>query len=203
MCLLRSFGFGKQQSTYDAACLLLALVEHDAFGNHDWILELSDQLKGWQANGAWGYPAGRDLSNTQFGALGLWAASRAGVKVDASVWEDLALAVLEHEGRKGGFSYGYEAPTPTASMTAAGLGTLALCEFQLTLLGELEKFVPLSSKRFSKVASDVDALHATLQGLAGEIVHVTALKPQRGSFVVLTSDVTIGAEGIGQLLLKR
>ena len=138
LCLLRSFGFGKQQSTYDAACLLLALVEHDAFGNHDWILELSDQLKGWQANGAWGYPAGRDLSNTQFGALGLWAASRAGVKVDASVWEDLALAVLEHEGRKGGFSYGYEAPTPTASMTAAGLGTLALCEFQLTLLGELD-----------------------------------------------------------------
>ena len=62
-----------------------------------------------------------------------------------------------------------------------------------TLLDELDKFVPLSSKRFSNVRSvlhdmGVGSLKARLRGRAGEVVHVTALKPSNGSFTVVTSD---------------
>ena len=73
---------------------------------------------------------------------------------------------------------------------------------QITLLGELDKFVPLSSQRFSGLeTSSGGGLSATLRGKAGEVVHVTALRPMQGPprWVVVCLNVTIGAGGIGQL----
>ena len=73
-----------------------------------------------------------------------------------------------------------------------------LMQGAFTLLGELDKFVPLSSKRFSAVESTLESLTATLSGKPGEIVHLTALKPQSDSWVVATADVKIGLDGHGQ-----
>jgi hypothetical protein len=70
---------------------------------------------------------------------------------------------------------------------------------QVTLLGELDKFVPLSGKRFSDVISSADGLLATVTGQPGEVVHVTALRPKDESWVVEYTDITIGANGTGQL----
>ena len=61
----------------------------------------------------------------------------------------------------------------------------------VTLLGELDKFVPLSSQRFSDVKNDLISidgnarLQATVTGQPGEVVHVTALQPRGDSWVVL------------------
>ena len=73
---------------------------------------------------------------------------------------------------------------------------------QITLLGELDKFVPLSSQRFSGLeTSSGGGLSATLIGKAGEVVHVTALRPMEGPprWVVVCLNVTIGGGGTGQL----
>ena len=91
-----------------------------------------------------------------------------------------------------------------------------------TLLGELDKFVPLSAARFSDVASGAaGALRATLHGKPGEVVHLlfatmttmtraaaaetaTATAPPlsgsttgntASSFVCKGVDVTVGAQG--------
>ena len=88
----------------------------------------------------------------------------------------------------------------TATLLQSGSGTV-------TLLGELDKFVPLSNQRFSDVKSDlidVDGnarLQATVVGQPGEVVHVTALQPRGNSWVVLCANVTVGSDGTGQLKL--
>ena len=106
--------------TYDAACVLLALSAHDPIGHRLWIGELARALISWQEKGGeWGYPGLiLDLSNTQYAALGLWVAARAGVEIEASVWERLARATLRYRGEKGGFSYGAGGVAATGSMTS-------------------------------------------------------------------------------------
>ena len=53
-------------------------------------------------------------------------------------------------------------------------------ETGVTLLGELDKFVPLSAKRFSNAtvtgAGAASQVRTTLTGAPGEVVHVTALR---------------------------
>ena len=69
----------------------------------------------------------------------------------------------------------------------------------VALLGELGKFVPLSSKRFSNVKASATGLTATVQGQEGEVVHATALVPHGSTWVVACGDATVGAQGTGQL----
>jgi len=64
-----------------------------------------------------------DNSNTQFGVLGVWMASEAGLEVPPSYWEMIADHWLRHQRPDGG--WGYQADqAPTGSMTAAGLASL-------------------------------------------------------------------------------
>ncbi len=127
--------------TYDATCAILALSAHEPIDDRRWIEDLARKLIAWQLEGGdWGYPGGfGDLSNTQYAALGLWVATLDGVAIDANVWVKLAGAVLRYQSDGGGF--GYNAPAGhgdggTGSMTAAGIGTLAICETQLRAAGE-------------------------------------------------------------------
>ena len=77
--------------------------------------------------------------------------------------------------------------------------TVLQAEGAITLLGELDKFVPLSRQRFSHVNSSAVSLTATVKGGVGEVVHVTALRPTRISWIVVRADVTIGVDGTGLL----
>lgn len=132
--LMESLAFESIETTYDASCLLLALGAQDPIANRSWMEELTRKLVDWQEkDGHWSYPGLIiDLSNTQYAALGLWAAARSDVPIEASVWERLARATLLFQNKEsGGFSYGVGGADPTGSMTAAGLGTLALCEMHL------------------------------------------------------------------------
>ena len=73
---------------------------------------------------------------------------------------------------------------------------------KVTLLGELDKFVPLSRKRFSHVQASATGLKAMLTGQPGEVVHITALRPHGTSWVVAYAGVTIGVDGTRQFSLQ-
>ena len=124
--------------TYDVSCLLMALTAIDADEHRDWIEELVDKLVSWQRpEGYWGYPGGGDLSNTQYGALGLRAAGMAGIEVPPIVWVKLLSGLDSFRAGRGAYSYSNN-PGGTGTMTAAGVGTLAICDAMLTAEGLLE-----------------------------------------------------------------
>lgn len=141
------------RKTYSAGCqlmLLSALEGHrDEDELEDWAAEIVDLLVDWEHArhpGAYSYPDGApDLSNTQYAALGLWAASKLGVDAPRDLWQRLVLNAVERhqrdvvelewvgedaETRTGkrkaaGFSYrAGEGHPGTGSMTAAGLCVL-------------------------------------------------------------------------------
>ncbi len=125
--------------TYDVACMLFALEALDPVGQRAWIDELANWLIAHREKpGDFGYPGNPDLSNTQFAALGLRAAAAAGVPIPAGVWADLARTVLSYQSDDGGFSYKAGGRGSTSTMSAAGVGVLAVCEMGLARCGELD-----------------------------------------------------------------
>lgn len=125
--------------TYQAACLLLALTTGRPEGWREWMQDVVDEMVRWQGRaGAWGYPTGEDLSNTQYAALGLYAAARAGARVPMETWEELADAVHDYRVRDGGYPY-RRGGHSYGSMTAAGVGTLAICRDRLSYGGDLSR----------------------------------------------------------------
>ncbi|MBN2448281.1 MAG: DUF4159 domain-containing protein [Phycisphaerae bacterium] len=64
-----------------------------------------------------------DNSNSQYGVLGMWMASDAGVSVAGTYWELVAGHWLGDQNGDGGWGYGKRDGT-TGSMTAAGLATM-------------------------------------------------------------------------------
>ncbi len=138
--LLHELSLVTTLGTYDRGCLLLALAAHDPIAHRAWIESVTQGLIDSQdPHGAWAYPSGSaDLSNTQYASLGLWAATKAGVHVEPAVWQALAERTAAFRSGQGGFGYRPGSGTATGSMTTAGIGTLALCEQELTLAGRLE-----------------------------------------------------------------
>ena len=99
-----------------------------------------------------GCPTGaRDLSNTQYAALGLWTAQKYKIDVPAKAWRTLARATMryaqkskwvkapvtgEHTTRNGGklevAGFGYrKGQKATGSMTTAGVSILQICKIGL------------------------------------------------------------------------
>jgi len=121
------------QHTYSMALALLAVGAANQSGDEAWMQDMADELLRWQERGGmWGYPFGGDLSNTQYAALGLWAAEKRGIRVPQAAWTDLAQAVLSCSDKSKPPGFGYTpGSAPTPSMTAAGIGTLAICLLHL------------------------------------------------------------------------
>jgi hypothetical protein len=67
-----------------------------------------------------------DNSNTQYGALGLRAVRKAGVEVPRTVWERAAANWIETV-KSSGWGYRTDGKHRRFSMTAAGIGSLAIC----------------------------------------------------------------------------
>ena len=140
--------------TYAVACMMLAYGEAGDAHN-DRLQELLDQLLKWQRpRGDWAYPGGAtDLSNTQYAALGLWVASKSGLKVPSKVWNKLIEATLRYReephlidvkiskrtgvGKLQVAGFGYRSTGRgghrkcTGSMTTAGVSILKICEIGL------------------------------------------------------------------------
>lgn len=121
--------------TYSIGALLMAICALDADEHREWIAEMADELASWQ-RGGYGYPdAHVDLSNTQYAALGLRAAAQHGHRIPSKTWSRLVewtLAQQQSDTSAAGFRYHEEATTATGSMTAAGIGVLAICAEQLS-----------------------------------------------------------------------
>lgn len=96
------------------------------------------------APGAFGYNArpGRwDLSNTQYGALGLRAAAALGIAIERGVWSKLADVIGDEQDSYGGWDYDQGGGAAYASMTAAGIAVMAICQQQLAAGGEAPKWI--------------------------------------------------------------
>ncbi len=114
---------------------------------------LAYMLKGQLTSGAWFYPDQQgtgDTSITQYAALGLWAAERAGLKVPAETWDKMALWHLQTQGRDGGFFYhpgdaqSLIANNSQPSLTVGAAASLMLS--QLHLHGGHDKKKPRAPK---------------------------------------------------------
>ena len=141
--------------TYSVGCMLLAYGA-TADPNHKPRMRelLAIMIRMQHKHGTFGYPHGApDLSNTQYAALGLWAANKAGLKIDSEVWDNLATGTIAHQeafhmakvaitNRTGtserevaGFQYrangSKKANNATGTMTTAGVSILKLCEIGL------------------------------------------------------------------------
>jgi len=115
-------------ATYSTSLLILALARVDATRHAGTIRKLAKRVyEGQGANGAWGYQlrsakGGGDLSNSQFAIMALWtAATKANAKIPREVWERVRHSLERSQGKRGGWSYGYQTRAATPSMTAAGL----------------------------------------------------------------------------------
>ena len=128
----------RPSETYDLALRLLVCEAFAAFPERAELAkkDAKDLLEHRHRSGPFGYgdtPGGWDLSNTQYGALGLRAARARGVRIERSVWQKLADEVGEQQDSYGGFNYGRvnSGSDAYASMTAAGIAVLAICRLEL------------------------------------------------------------------------
>ena len=141
--------------TYAIGCMLLAYGATGQSQHKARMKELLDIMLSVQGKpGTWGYPHGApDLSNTQYAALGLWSADKAGLKVPADAWQSLIAGTLAHQehyrlaevgisDRTGvakreiaGFQYraggAKDGKNATGTMTTAGVSVLKICEIGL------------------------------------------------------------------------
>jgi hypothetical protein len=122
---------------YEAALVAMVLANLDAITNRPGIESVANYLIGRQnPNGSWDYNnrTQGDCSISQYALLGLWECENAGVDVPPGVWDRGAGFYLSVQKSEGSWNYHRdEAATypETLSMTAAGVGSLLLCERQL------------------------------------------------------------------------
>jgi hypothetical protein len=127
---------GVGPGTYEAAVTAMVLSNLDAEGNRPLISAIASYLIGHQnTNGSWDY-SGRgqgDTSISQYAVLGLWECDNAGAEVSPSVFDRAASWYLSVQGSAGSWNYHRdEVQYPeTLSMTAAGVGSLLICQRQL------------------------------------------------------------------------
>ena len=124
----------KPGQTYDVALRLIVIEACPTFPSRMEIAKRdTNQLLDHRCDeGTFQYnrhPSTWDLSNTQYGALGLRAAWALGIKIPKKVWSRLAREVGDQQDSYGGFGYterrGRGVSYP--SMTVAGIAVLAAC----------------------------------------------------------------------------
>ncbi len=128
----------RPNQTYDLSLRLMVLEACPEFPDRDELAEedAKDLLRHRCDEGTFQYnrrPSAWDLSNTQYGALGLRAAAALDQRIGRDVWAALAREVGEQQRDNGGFGYTkrFSGFDDYASMTAAGIAVLAICRQQL------------------------------------------------------------------------
>ncbi len=123
------------RGVYEATAALLAFSAQDAAGNKSLIAILANYLMGAQKpNGSWDYTHRQkgDTSISQYAVLGLWEAQNVGIDVPQSVWDNAARWFISVQDSVGGWNYHRdESELDTVAMTAAGVGSLLICQRHL------------------------------------------------------------------------
>ena len=121
--------------TYAASVHLMLLAalkdparEPQARRDLQFLLDIQSTSANEGVAGLWNYPGAHlDMSNVQYALLGLRAAHQLGLEVPESALVEAARNLWRFQEESGGFVYTWGAP-PTAGMTAATLGGLAILE---------------------------------------------------------------------------
>ena len=120
--------------TYELSLRLMVMAEYQDFPDLDRLARVDLQkLLGNRSQGGFTYNSSRaggwDLSNTQYGALGLRAGESLGFRIPTRTWTDLLRAVARSQSGSGGFDYAPgSGAAPYASMTVAGIAVLQICK---------------------------------------------------------------------------
>jgi hypothetical protein len=146
---------------YEAGCDAMFLEAVDPQAHQAELTLIRDFLvRNQLSSGGWYYasapadPTG-DTSITQYAILGLWAIQRAEIEVPREVWGKAAKYFTATQKGDGGFAYhpfeppGTDPTRSTASMTAAGLGSVLI--LRLILFGptsEAPAATPVTRRRF-------------------------------------------------------
>ncbi len=122
--------------TYEASASIMALATEDPEANRGLISTIAVYIVSRQnANGSWDYVgrAAGDTSISQYAVLGLWEAENDAVEIPPTVWDRAASWYMSVESSAGSWNYHRdEAMHPeTCAMTAAGIGSLLICQRQL------------------------------------------------------------------------
>ena len=130
------------RGTYEAAIRLMVMASHPAFPDRERLLrrDVRTLLQNRVGSGfGFTYPGHNrnswpDLSNTQYAALGLRAATSMGHKIEKDIWLETLLGTLkgQHSGGAFGYSIGHRRKQPYSSMTVAGIAVLQICKQHLS-----------------------------------------------------------------------
>lgn len=140
---------------YEAAVVAMALANLDADSRRVELSAVAQYLVSQQkANGSWDYAARStgDTSIAQYAILGLWEAENGGATVAPEVWDRAAAWFMSTQSAGGSWNYHRDEGqyNDTISMTAAGVGSLLICQRQLArhrLRSEASNLLtPLSSE---------------------------------------------------------
>jgi hypothetical protein len=120
---------------YEASVIILALANLDPSEFRPQVQAAARYILSRQnGNGSWDYwgRVNGDSSISQYAVLGLWEAENAGMVIPPSVWDRAAQFYLLTQSAAGGWTYHRDdGGLDTISMTAAGVGSLLICQRQL------------------------------------------------------------------------
>ncbi len=121
---------------YEAAVVALALSNTLNVNRRSELTAIAQYLLGQQkANGSWDYTDRQlgDTSISQYALLGLWEAENGGASIPPETWERAAVWFMSSQSSGGSWNYHRDDPNrpETLAMTAAGVGSLLICQRQL------------------------------------------------------------------------
>ena len=139
---LKQFEMVNDLPTYERSLRASALAMFDRTVDQDQLIKDRNWLVASAPYGAYDYtpiPKGVterwDNSNSQYGLLGVWAASQAGVSVPDKYWADVEQHWLSSQDHDGGWNYtGADSHPSTTTMTAAGITSLCVTAEQQELI---------------------------------------------------------------------
>lgn len=122
---------------YEAGVVAMALSNFDPEARRFELSAVAQYLLSKQKpNGSWDYDhrSYGDTSISQYALLGLWEAENGGATVPPRVWDQAAAWYMSSQAAGGSWNYHRDEPQgnpETISMTAAGVGSLLICQRQL------------------------------------------------------------------------
>ncbi len=203
------------RGVYEAAAVTLAMVNQDPVENRSWIQILASYIIGLQkANGSWDYThrSVGDTSISQYAVLGLWEAENAGVTIPPMVWDRAADWFMSTQSPAGSWTYHRDQMEggETLSMTAAGVGSLLICQRQLEQFRESRRGIsPLMTAltaeaawaNFKPSTTSTQIDQAARRGLAWIAAHFTTT--QMGTVGQTPYYMLYGIERIGALAQRQ
>jgi hypothetical protein len=139
---MKEFSMDGNRATYSRALRISALAVYDRPEDRAVLQKDAEWLVSTSQGGAYTYgrpPEGHatrdknnwDNSNSQYGALGVWAATEAGFRAPAQYWTDVENHWTDSQAHSGGWGYGPGAQQATLAMTSAGVTSLFIAREQL------------------------------------------------------------------------